>query len=257
MDSGCLGVNHRSRKGVDAVSKQSKAIAKHKKAAKDADLIITKAVKKVKATPATPPNSAVLAKWADERVEGITDEQFALGVRCRELREEGEPWWAIAKHLELEGAGDSATTGKKGAARARNVYKIAFGSFPRTFKTGAYKGPIERNERVKELKAMKKREARAIAKAGKSVIGADVPDEEVAAMLRGRRIKWFSTEVVPEGLDYEACVFPNPHVPIYIEGEGDDRIIQFREQHRRAPVAVRGIPAQTRTVRLRQIYSVR
>jgi hypothetical protein len=243
------------------VTKQDRAIKKRKKADQDVDAIIQESLSKVKAkrvaTPSAPAPAAVLTKWANERVEGITDEQFALGVRCRELREEGEAWWAIARALELEGAGDSATTGKKGAARARNVYKVAFGSFPRTFKTGGYKGPVERNERVRELKAMKKKEARAIAKAGKSVIKADVPDEEVADMLRGRKIRWFSTEVVPDGMDYEACIHPNPHVPMYIIGEGDDRVIQFREQHRRAPVTVRGIPAQIRTVRLRQIYSVK
>lgn len=238
------------------MTKQDKRVKKAKKGRADAEVIITTAKAQRVRTP-EPTSIAVLTKWADERVEGISDEAFALGVRCRELREEGEAWWAIAKHLELEGAGDSATTGKKGAARARTVYAVAFGSFPRTFKTGAYKGPVERNERVRDLKAMKKKEAKAIAKAGKSVITSDVPDEEVADMLRGRKIRWFSTELVPDGMDYEAAVHFSPKVPIYIIGDGDERIVQFREQHRRAPVAVRNIPAQTRTVRLRQIYSVK
>lgn len=238
------------------MSKQGKSIAKAKKGKADAEVIIAKAKSKRAKTP-DPGLAAAPAAYVAERVEGISDEQFLAGVRCRQLREEGEAWWAIAKAMNLEGAGDSATTGKKGAARARTVYKVAFGSFPRTFKTGAYKGPVERNERVREMKKAKKKELRAIAKAGKSVIGAEVPDEEVAEMLRGRKIRWYSTVVVPEGMDYEACVHPNAHVPLYIEGEGDERVIQFREQHRRAPVAVRGIPAQTRTVLLRQIYSVK
>jgi hypothetical protein len=239
------------------MSKQGKSIKKAKKGKADAEVIIAKAKKKATAAPAPASLAAAPAKYVSDRVEGCTDEAFLLGVRCRELREEGEAWWAIARAMDLEGAGDSATTGKKGAARARNVYKAAFGSFPRTFKTGAYKGPVERNERVRELKAQKKKELKAIAKAGKSVIKADVPDEEVAEMLRGRKIRWYSTEIVPDGADYEAAVHPNAHVPIYIEGEGDDRVIEFREQHRRAPLAVRNIPAQTRTVRLRQIYSVK
>lgn len=237
------------------MSKQDKRVKKEKKAKADADAIISKAKAKAKA-PALG-LSAAPANYVAERVEGVSDEAFMLGVRCRQLRDEGEAWWAIARAMELEGAGDSATTGKKGAARARNIYKAAFGSFPRTFKTGGYKGPVERNERVRELKKAKRKEMRAVAKAGKSVIGPEVPDEEVAEMLRGRKIRWYSELVVPEGADYEACVFPSPRVPIYIEGEGLDRVIQFREQHRRAPVAVRGIPAQTRTVLLRQIYSVK
>jgi hypothetical protein len=146
------------------MGKQDKKIKKAKAGKAKAEKIIEETVEKVTAKP------SLTSKYDSERVEGCSDEDFALGVRCRELREEGEPWWAIARAMELPGAGDSATTGKKGASKARNVYKAAFGSFPRTFKTGVYKGKAERNEQVRELQRQKKAERRAIAKAGKSVI---------------------------------------------------------------------------------------
>lgn len=243
------------------MSKQDKKIKKQKKGKAKAEAIIAEAKAKktgnmtgqVKGLPQ--PKTAVTTPFDGERVEGITDEQFLLGVKVRQLRDEGEPWWSIARALEMEGAGDSATTGKKGAARARGAYKVAFGDFPRTFKRGGYKGPVERNEHVAALKKMKRAEAKAIAKAGKAVITSDMSDEEVAGMLKGRRIKWYSTETVADGLDLEACI--HPKTPLYIMGEGDERVIEFREQHRRAPVDVKWVPAQIRTVRLRQIYSVR
>lgn len=238
------------------MSKQDKSIKKKKAGKKKAEKIIEEA----KAALAEKPQVATIPadhKWSKERIEGCTDEDWALAVRCRELREEGEPWWSIARALELEGAGDSATTGKKGASRARNVYKAGFGAFPRTFRTGQQKYGGERNERVKELRKAKVAESRAAAKAGKSVITAEVPDEEVAGMLRGRRIRWWvqNDTVSPEGFEMEACV--HPKAPIYVIGEGDDRVIEFREEHRKAPMDVRWMPAHIRTVRLSAIFSVR
>jgi hypothetical protein len=232
------------------MGKQDKKIKKAKAGKAKAEKIIEETVEKVTAKP------SLTSKYDSERVEGCSDEDFALVVLCLELREEGEPWWAIARAMELPGAGDSATTGKKGASKARNVYKAAFGSFPRTFKTGVYKGKAERNEQVRELQRQKKAERRAIAKAGKSVISPDTPDEEVADMLKGRRIKWWvQSDIVPEGMEMEACI--HPKTPLYIEGEGEDRVIEFREQHRKAPVEYRLIPAHTRTVRLRSIFEVK
>lgn len=239
------------------MGKQDKRVKKAKAGKAKAEEIIDATVAKVAKPQKGRPLNPLAMKWADERIEGCSDEAFILGVRCRELREEGEPWWSIARALELEGAGDSATTGKKGASRARGVYKAAFGSFPRTFQTGVYKGKAERNERVRELQKQKKAERRAIAKAGKSVIAPSMPDEDVASMLKGRRIKWWiQNEVVcPEGKEEEACI--HPRAPLYIEGEGEERTIEFREQHRKAPPGVRDFPAHIRTVRLRAIFEVK
>lgn len=229
------------------MGKQTKAVKKAKAGKVKAEKIIEEARAKVA-------TGVVSDKWASERIEGCTDEAWALAVRCRELREEGEAWWAIARAMELPGAGDSATTGKKGASRARNVYKAGFGAFPRTFTTG--RTPAEKNEHVRSMQKAKKAERRAQAKAGKSVISADMPDEEVADMLKGRKIRWWvQSEINPDGREMEAAV--HPKAPMYIYEEHGERIIEFREQHRRAPHEVRWMPAQIRVVRLRQIFSVR
>lgn len=225
------------------MSKQEKKAKKVKKAEAQADVIITETIAKVKST-----------TWDAERKEGCSDEDWSLAVRARKLREEGEPWWAIARALELPGHGDSAVTGKKGAARARLVYKAGFGDFPRTFVKGRSKQ--EKNEHVRTMLKQKRDERKAIAKSGQSVIGPEVSDEEVADILKGRRIRWWvQSEIVPDGMDMEACV--HPRAPLYIEGEGKDRVVEFREHHRKAPPGVRDWPAHIRTVRLSAIYQVR
>jgi uncharacterized protein YhfF len=56
-------------------------------------------------------------------------------------------------------------------------------------------------------------------------------------------------------MEQEACI--HPRARMYIEGEGEERVIEFREQHRKAPPGIREIPAHTRTVRLRSIFEVK
>jgi hypothetical protein len=233
-------------------NKQAKRLKKEKATAEQAEAIIADAIDAVKAKP-----KASDDKWASERKEGVSDEDYVLGCRVRELRDQGEPWWAIANALELEGAGSSATTGKKGAARARQAYAKAFGSHPRTFTRGQgnSRTRFETNDHVKKMKMEKVSDLKKRAKNGKSVISPKMPDAEVAAMLKGRTIKWFSTELIPEGMDYEASI--HPRTPLYIMGEGKHRIIEFREEHRRAPLKDRWHPGKIRTVRLRQIYQVK
>lgn len=226
------------------MARQERAARAKKKGTAKAEKIIAEAKAKV----------MTKSDYEAERKQGANDEEFALACKVRQLRDEGEAWWAIAKALDMEGAGDSATTGKKGASRARSAYAKGFGSFPRTFSTG--RTPAEKNERVRDLQKAKKADRIKRAKEGKSVIGKKVPDEDVAAMLKGRRIQWWvQSELIPDGTSMEAAV--HPHSPLYIIGEGKDRVVEFREEHRRAPVDVRWHPAQIRTVRLSSIYSIR
>ena len=231
-------------------NKQGKRLKKMDEANAKAEAIIEdakkKAVKKM-GLPSYPED------WDAERKE-CTDVEWLAAISVRLQREDGEPWWAIARNLEMEGAGDSATTGKKGAARARAAYAKGFGSHPRTFTRGAYKGRAETNTNVLEIRKLKRSEAKKKAKAGKSIIKPKVTDAEVAGMIRGRKIKWYSDRLVPDGMDYESHVHPS--APIYIEGDGKNRTVEFREFHKRAPKDVRMIPAQTRTVLVRQIYAI-
>lgn len=230
------------------MSKQDKKIKKAKKAKVQADQIVAEAVTKVK--------DRAPDKYDSERKEGVSEEDYLLGVRVRELRDQGEPWWAIARDLELPGFGTSATTGKKGAAKARAFYKTAFGDFPRTFKRGAYKGPIERNEAVAALKKHKKSDMRERALGGKPVIDPEMSDEDLAGMLKGRHIKWIIRgEVCPEGMEMEAYI--NAKTPFYVFEIHGDRVIEFRERDPRAPVAWKLFPGITRTVRVDRIFSVK
>lgn len=230
-------------------TKQDRRDKKRKKAKRQADKIVAEAIVKAKAKPALP------TKWANERAN-CTDEEWVLGVHCRELREEGEPWWAIGRAMELEGYGNSAVTGKKGAARARTVYAKAFGSHPRTFTKGARDTLVPVNENVKALRQQKKVDRKEKAKKGKSVIPKTLSDQAVADMLKGKRIRWITHPFGDEAtMDNEACI--HPRAPLYIIGEGKKRQIEFHEEHRTAPVSVRWMPAHIRTVRLKNIYEVR
>lgn len=244
------------------MGKQDKRLKAEKKAKEQADVIVKaakqKAASKAASKLSTKPSDE---KWSGERVDGCSDEEFALGCRVRELRDAGEPWWAIARALELEGYGDSATTGKKGAARARQAYSKAFGSHPRTFVRGAYKGPIERNERVAKLKKEKRSDLKKKVLRGKAVIKSDTPDEEVAEMLKGRRIRWIidNPAIIGEGndpIEMEAAI--HPRTPLYVfEDSKGERCIEFREREPRAPIAFRGLPTKTRTVRVSKIFLVK
>lgn len=238
-----LGLGLVPRRDGGTANRQERAARRQKRADKQAEIIIKTAAAEIQAQP------------KEERVEGCTDEEFELGSKVRNLRLEGEPWWAIARALDLPGSGDSAVTGKKGAARARLAYAKAFGSFPRTFKKHGSKTPVEKNEHVREMAKTKKAERMAAAKAGKSVIPEDMPDEEVARMLKGRKIKWYTVSTItPEGMDHEANV--HPKADLFIIGEGLDRIVEFREFHKQAPIDYRWMPAHSRSVKLSTIYSV-
>lgn len=187
-----------------------------------------------------------------------------LGHEVKRLRDEGMQWWAIGQALGLEGAGDSAVTGKKGAGRARALYKKAFGEVPRSQAVrGTGKASREKNETVKELKKVSKEDRKASVKAGVHVLDEAMTDEEVIAAVQGRVIGWTSNlhDIDGEGTHYfESEEAVHPTAPITIEwtkGLESERCIVFRIQDRRAPLSVRGIPGATRTVRVSRIHTVR
>lgn len=222
------------------MSRQAKTAKKVKKAAADAIEIVSQAVSTV----------------STKRKQGCTDEDWAVACQVRDLRDAGTAWWAIAQTLGLPGAGTSASTGKAGAAQARKAYAKGFGSHPRSFTRGQGRTRREKNEHVKAINQSSKRDRVALVRSGKAAIDPDIPSAELAAMLKGRKVQWMIIgDIAPLGLEQEAWVHPS--APIYIEGEGADRIIEFREQHRRAPVDVRWMPAHIRTVRLSRIHSIK
>lgn len=225
------------------MTKQERAAKRRKKAQQQAEQIIETTRAAVQAKPSS-------------RAEGCTDEEWALAQQVKVLRDEGVPWWQIAKDLELPGAGHSATTGKKGAANARKAYAKGYGSHPRTFTRGQGKTRAEKNERVKEVQQATKRSRVEKVRKGESVIPPDISNEELAAMVKGRKISWMIMgDHCPDGMEQEAWV--HPQTPLYIEGELGDRTIEFRSMDKGAPVAFRMVPAHIRTVRIDRIFAIK
>lgn len=229
------------------MSKQEKRSRASKKAAQKADEIVASTIATVKAA----------STAAASRVEGCTDEEYALAQQVKALRDEGVPWWQIAKDLELPGAGNSASTGKKGAAQARKAYAKGFGAHPRSFTRGQGRTRREKNEAVRAIQQTTKRTRVEKVRTGiGGVIDPDIENTELADMLKGRKIQWMIIgDICPDGLEQEAWV--HPKAPMYIEGEGAERQIEFREYDPKAPLAVRALPGHIRTVRLSRIFSVK
>lgn len=197
-----------------------------------------------------------MKKYEKDRDKKATDEQFKLGCKVRQLRDEGVAWWAIARDLELEGAGTSAATGKKGASRARQAYAKAFGSHPRSFTKGAKAFNAEKNEHV--VKAQQVKQHDRIAKVKKGKVGikgiTKLDDEQLESMLVGRKITWIipteggalheTARVHAKG--FEVVKFPS--------GKG----VNFREAEEKSKVGgVRGMPSRYRSVLLKNIHTVK
>jgi hypothetical protein len=231
------------------MTKQTKRDKKAKAGKEQAEAIIEQAVEAVA-------SKAEAVEYGD-RPETCTEAEWATACAVRGLREQGEAWWAIAQTLGLPGAGSSAATGKAGASQARKAYAKGFGAHPRSFTRGQGRTRREKNETVRTLSQTTKRAKVEKVRSGTGgVIDPNIDSAELAEMLKGRKVQWMIIgDAAPDGLEQEAWVHPT--APIYIEGEGADRQIEFREQHKRAPQEVRWMPAHIRTVRLSRIFNVK
>ena len=209
-----------------------------------------KKVKKAKA------QAGVIIQEAVESLSGPT------GAQVKELRDTGMAWWAIGRELGLEGAGESAATGKKGASRARALYRKAFGEVPRSQAVrGTSKEARESNDTVRSMKKTSKDKRKEIVRSGKAFISEEMSDEDLIEAVRGRTIGWTSNlnDLDGKGDHYseqEACVHPKTSITITI-GPDDRRVLNFREYDKTAPLNVRAIPAGARSVRVAQIHTVR
>lgn len=230
------------------MSKQAKRDKAEKQAASQAEAIVEKAVKKVRA-----------------KAEA-SDEEKALGQRVKELRDGGMPWWQIGFELGLKGSADNVKQGKTGASQARRLYRLAFGDVPRTQRQR--KGPDETLAGVSG-KRRRNRNGDEVVKAepGQPMFSPDTPDEEVLEALLGKAITWDMYVSDRHGkMQYagtnEAIV--NKSKPVRIEillgtgGDGtEDRVITFREaQDNSVPINLRGVPGPYRSVRLSRIIKV-
>jgi hypothetical protein len=206
------------------------------------------------------PDTVEFEEW--QEASEATGHDFIIAASVRFLRDQGgTAWWAIGKALGLPGAGDSAATGKAGAAFARKMYAKGFGSTPRTQKE---RKPVsewkkEKNEARIELKAIPKSERIAIVKAGKPALDMALPDQTIVEMLMGRSIAWYiNLATLCDSPDdfYEQTADIHRRM-IYITGEGEDRTLHFKEVDRSGPIPLREVGGVTRSVRLRAIHSVK
>src|SRR6266540_3751565 len=203
--------------------------------------------------------------WRAERVE-CEEEEFIIACQVRELRESGNSWLKIGAALALQTNGKP----KSGAARARKIYAIGFGSVPRT------RG--ENSEEEKEEKEGQE-EARPKAKKSKSTIlngvrrrdsvksfgedlFQDLPDEKIIAEINDKKLEW--TQIIHNDsgeilVESQESAWVNPRSQIFISGMKHDpliRVLNFRESDRDAPLKFRHLLGPFRAVRLDRITRV-
>lgn len=215
---------------------------------------------------AKPTERRVRTQVADKAGSGGSVDQ---ATECKRLRDEqGMAWWLIGKTLGLPGAGDSATTGKSGAARARSLYRAANGGAPapRTRAERTHNGNTRTPRHAGNSGSKLDRKLTLVEKG--HVIPEDMEDEAVLAMIKGRTIEWaINLADLWEGPDHwmnmECRVHP---VDCIMEEElckrDGSRVVRFREflgydDDKRSATFGQALGGQTRTVRVNAIHTVR
>lgn len=217
-------------------NKQERAAKKDKKAKVKAEAIIEEAVTKVKGSRTT------------------TDEDKALGQRVKELRDGGMAWWQIGHELGLPGSADNVKEGKSGASKARSLYKKAFGELPATPRSLA----AQRGDRVygdgPKPKGTRKKDVIRKDPDTASMFSDEHSDEEIAEMLRGKRITYVNS-ISGE----QDTVRIHAKSSVVIIPQRDGKAVQFRESHaddHGCDIKFRYLPAHMRTIILERIVRV-
>jgi hypothetical protein len=233
-------------------NRQEKADKANKKAKKKADEIVDKAV------------AAAVTKAATPKRGGLKPGEDDLAAQVKELRDGGMAWWAVGQALGLKGAGDSATTGKGGAAQARRLYAaVNGGSYPRKQRM---RKPAD--ETLNGVQGSRKGDV-VKATPGEPMFDKSTMDEEVIDALKGKRIEWDMYVYNPQTGQHDhyagrndAIVHPKMSITIDDARDQDginmgDRIVNFREaQGNDVPLQYRGTPGAYRSVRLSRIVKV-
>lgn len=227
------------------MSRQERSAVRARLAAKRAARIVEEATERVVAarpSPAPPQASSELAQAQE----------------VKSLRDSGMSWMAVGAKLGLPGS-------KNGAGTARRYYAMAnSGVVPRTNAprkgvTPKPQGPASRGVPAYLRKERLVREGH--------VIPRDMPDEEVEALLVGRRVEWAIdmarlTETDPNTwgpedgrwVKQEAKVHPDLKWVKVVE-EDHGRVVYFREYLGRDNNG-RQMAGPTRVVRVDAIYTV-
>lgn len=245
-------------------NKQERAAKKQKKADKQAKAIIDQAYESMPEVTNQDARDAIDAAKAEAAAEGkaprtrkpreASEADLALAQQVKALRDTGMAWWQIAHELTLPGSADNVKQGKAGAARARALYKKAFGTLPATPRSLASQrgdrvyGDGPRPSGVRKKDVIRKDPATA------TMFTEEHSDEEVAEMLRGKRITFVNS-------------ISNEQDTVRIHGKSkveviqakDGRAVQFRETHEddhHCDPKFRYLPAHMRTIILERIVRV-
>ncbi len=224
-------------------------------AARRAATIVQEATERVVATRGTSPPPSSPQDQAQE---------------VKALRDGGMAWWQIGQKLGLAGAASSAShpEAKRGAGAARRLYAAANrGEVPRTQRQRAGTTPKPVGPASRGVPAYLRKEA--LVRDG-HVIPRDMTDEEVEAMLVGRRIEWAIdlarlTNTDPETwgpedrrwVPQDAKVHVSPEwVRVVRDEDTGDRVLYFREYAGFDTDRQKHMSGPTRVVRVDSIYTV-
>jgi hypothetical protein len=272
------------------MSRQERAAIRQKIAARRANKAIEEAYEKAKAESLADtsklaqvaaarrvPASHVDPSGAQAHVEKVMGHPRTLpspqdqAAEVKRLRDSGEAWWVIGQKLGLAGKATSASQpeAKRGAGAARRLYaSVNSGEVPRSHaqRKGTVAKPTGPASRGVPAYLRKERLVR-----DGHVIPRDMPDEEVEAMLVGRRIEWAidmarltSTDPATWGpedgrwVKQEARVHRESQwVKVVWEetDDGEERRVYFREDGGRDTNG-RIMSGPTRCVRVDAIYTV-
>lgn len=229
------------------MSRQERSAVRARLAAKRAARVVEEATERVVAarpSPAPPAQSG----------------EAGQAQRAKELRDSGMSWMAVGAAMGLPGS-------KSGAGAARRLYAMANnGVTPRTQAQRKGTVPKPQGPASKGVPAYLRKEA--LVRDG-HVIPRDMPDEEVEALVCGRRIEWAidmaqmtNTDPATWGPDdrrwvpQEAKVHVNADWVRVVEDERWGRVLYFREYGGFDSDRQRHMSGPTRVVRVDAIYTV-
>lgn len=228
------------------MSRQERIAVRERLAAKRAARIVEEATERVVASRPLPSPQGSEQELAQE-VKG--------------LRDSGMSWMAVGAKLSLPGS-------KNGAGLARRYYAMANGGVtPRTQAPRKGTTPKPQGPASKGVPAYLRKEA--LVRDG-HVIPRDMSDEEVEALVLGRRIEWAIdlaklTKTDPETwgpedrrwVPQEAKVHVNAEwVCVQRDEDTGDRVLYFREYGGWDSDRQRHMSGPTRVVRVDSIYTV-
>jgi hypothetical protein len=210
--------------------------------------------------------AATIVEEATERVVASRPaptpqgDDMAIAAEVKRLRDEAKlSWMAIGAKLSLPGS-------KSGAGTARRYYAMT-GEVPRTQAPRKGSTPKPSGPASRGVPAYLRKER--LVRDG-HVIPRDMPDEEIEAMLVGRRIEWAIdlaklTNTDPETwgpedrrwVPQEGKVHVDPRwVKVVRDEDSDERVLYFREYAGYDSDRHKHMSGPTRVVRVDSIYTV-